>query len=150
MNSNNSWPFEPGSSGVLAAGRWLWLRATLWALLLSTGALVIFLATQFLTPWLHLPPNSNYPIVLLLPIAAFVLYALSVHEGEQRVATEVLPSFRMLGDLIVGAVFGFCMLSAMLSLTVDAPSLSRGMAPLATRLRRFSCLTAICPACWKS
>jgi len=115
MNRNNSWPFETGSSGVLASGRWLWLRAILWALLLSSGTMVIFLATQFLAPWLHLPPSSNYPIVLLLPVVAFVLYAFTVHKAEQRVATEVLPFFRMLGDLIVGAVFGFCMLSAMLA-----------------------------------
>ena len=79
MNSNNSWPFELGSCGVLAPGRWLWVRAMLWALLLSSGALAIFLATQFLAPWLHLPPSSNYPIVFLLPLAALVLYALSVH-----------------------------------------------------------------------
>jgi membrane protease YdiL (CAAX protease family) len=116
MNSNALWPFEPGMSGVLAPGRWLWLRAVLWALLLSSGTLVVFLATQFLGPWLHLPTNSNYAIVSLFPIAAFVLYAFSVRKGERRVAIEVLPSFAMFGDLIVGAVFGFCMLCAMVSL----------------------------------
>jgi len=116
MIRNNAWPFEPGSTGVLAPGRWLWLRSILWALLLASGTLVIFLATQFLAPWLHLPPSSNYPIVLLLPIAAFMFYALAVHQAERRVATEVLPFSRMFGDLIIGAVFGFCMLSAMLAL----------------------------------
>jgi len=116
MNSKALWQFEPGTSGVLAPGRWLWLRAVLWALLLSGGTLLIFLATQFLSPWLHLPANSNYAIVFLLPIAAFALYAFSIHKGERRVAIEVLPSVAMLGELITGALFGFCILCAMVGL----------------------------------
>lgn len=116
MNTNTSWPFESGSSGVLAPGRWLWLRAMLWSLLLSSGTLAIFLATQSLSSWLHLPRSANYPIVLLLPIAAFVLYAFAVRKAERRFASEVLPSFCMLGDLIIGGLFGFLMVSAMLGL----------------------------------
>ena len=116
MNQNSSWPYEKGSAGVLAPGRWLWLRAMLWAIMLSSGTMVIFLATQFLSSWLHLPRMANYPIVLLLPIAAFVLYAFAVHKAERRFATEVLPSFPMLGDLVVGGSLGFFMVSAMLGL----------------------------------
>jgi uncharacterized protein len=116
MNSNTFWQFEPGTSGVLSPGRWLWLRAMLWALLLSSGTLVVFLATQFLSPWLHLPSNSNYAIVCFFPLAAFALYAFSIRKGERRVAIEVLPSLTMLGDLITGALFGFCILCAMLGL----------------------------------
>jgi CAAX protease family protein len=116
MNSNSFWQFEPGTSGVLASGRWLWLRAVLWALLLSSGTLVILLATQFLSPWLHLPANSNYATVLLFPIAAFALYAFSIHKGERRLAIEVLPSFAMLRDLTVGALLGFGIISAIVGL----------------------------------
>jgi membrane protease YdiL (CAAX protease family) len=116
MSCDNRWQFEHGTSGVLSPGRWLWLRAMLWALLLSSGALAIFLATQFLGPWLHLPANSSYAIVLILPIAAFVLYAFSVHKGERRIAFEVLPSFAMVEDLAIGALFGFCILWAMVGL----------------------------------
>jgi hypothetical protein len=116
MNSNTSWQFELGVSGVLAPGRWLWLRAVLWALLLASCTLAIFLATQFLGPWLHLPANSNYAIVFLLPIVAFVLYAFSVHNGERRIATEVRPSLVMLLDLTAGALLGFCMLCAIVGL----------------------------------
>jgi len=116
MNSNTLWQFELGVSGVLAPGRWLWLRAVLWALLLASCTLAIFLATQFLGPWLHLPANSNYAIVFLLPIVAFVLYAFSVHNGERRIATEVRPSLVMLLDLTAGALLGFCMLCAIVGL----------------------------------
>lgn len=116
MNRDISWPFETGTEGVLAPGRWLWLRAVLWALLLSSGTLAIFLATQLLGPSLHLPANSKYAIVSLFPIAAFVLYAFIVRKGERRLAIEVTPSFATLGDLIAGALFGFCILCAMLGL----------------------------------
>jgi membrane protease YdiL (CAAX protease family) len=114
MDSKPLWQFEQGASGVLASGRWLWLRAILWALLLSTGSMIIFLATQFLGPWLHLPANSSYVIVLLFPIAAFMLYALGVRLGERRIAIEVLPTSAMLPNLGVGALLGFLMLYAML------------------------------------
>jgi uncharacterized protein len=116
MNSNTFWQFEPGTSGVLSPGRWLWLKAVLWALVLSSGTLAIFLATQVLGPLLRLPANSSYAIVLIFPIAAFALYALSVHKGERRIAVEVLPSFAMVGDLTMGALFGFCILWAMVGL----------------------------------
>jgi membrane protease YdiL (CAAX protease family) len=116
MNSNTFWQFEPGTSGVLSPGRWLCLKAVLWALVLSSGTLAIFLATQVLGPWLRLPANSSYAIVLICPIAAFALYALSVHKGERRIAVEVLPSFAMVGDLTMGALFGFCILWAMVGL----------------------------------
>jgi membrane protease YdiL (CAAX protease family) len=112
MNYKNDWPFQLGTSGILAPGRWLWLRAVLCTLLLFSGTLVVFIATQLLSTWLHLPPNSNYAIVLLLPIGAFVLYAFVVRKAERRVAVEVLPSFAMLKDLITGILFGFCMLCA--------------------------------------
>jgi len=114
MDSKQLWQFEQGKSGVLASGRWLWLRAILWALLLSTGTMVIFLGTQFLGPWLHLPANSSYVIVLLFPIAAFMLYGFGVQQGERRIATEVLPTPAMLPDLAVGALLGFLILCAML------------------------------------
>ena len=39
MTNNATWPIELGTTGVLGAGRWLWLRAILWAALLSAGAL---------------------------------------------------------------------------------------------------------------
>jgi hypothetical protein len=73
MNSNTLWSFEPGTSGVLAPGPWLWLRAVLWALLLASCTLAIFLATQFPGPWLHLPANSNCAIVFLFAHAGIAL-----------------------------------------------------------------------------
>jgi hypothetical protein len=33
MTNNATWPIELGTTGVLGAGRWLWLRAILWAVM---------------------------------------------------------------------------------------------------------------------
>ncbi len=94
------------------SGRWLWLRAVLWATLLSAGAMALFLATQYLGAWLHLPPNSSYAIVLGIPILAFVLYGLVVRAAEKRAPTEVLPGAGTLTEILIGAVLGVVMLCA--------------------------------------
>jgi membrane protease YdiL (CAAX protease family) len=116
MQSKTIWPIELGSSGVLAYGRWLWLRSILWAVLLSAGAIGFFFASQYLGGWLHLPPTSAYVIVLGTPIIAFVAYATVVRLGERRAAIEVLPSVGMFSELLIGAALGFLMLCAMTTL----------------------------------
>jgi hypothetical protein len=116
MQTKPTWPLEEGTMGVLTAGRWLSLRAVLWAALLSAGALAFFLATQYLGPWFHLKPNSYYVIVLGIPILAFVVYAVVVRAAEARTAVEVLPSAGMLTDILIGAAIGFVMLCAMTAL----------------------------------
>jgi membrane protease YdiL (CAAX protease family) len=110
MNNRATWSFEAGTRGVLAAGRWLRVRAVLWALLLAAGAFAFFLCTQYLGAWLHLPANAAYAIFLGIPLLAFVAYAAAVRAAEARTPLEVLPSAGMLVDLVIGAGLGFCML----------------------------------------
>jgi uncharacterized protein len=111
MNDATMWSFDPGSSGVLAPGRWLSLRAVLWTVLLSAGAFAFFESTQYLGSWLHLPQNSSYAIVLGIPILAFVVYAKVVQVAERRSPVEVLPNARTIPDLLIGAAIGVILLS---------------------------------------
>ena len=111
MNDIAIWQFDVGISGVLAPGRWLKLRAVLWAALLSVGAFAFFLLSQYLGTWLHLPPNSAYLIVLGIPILAFVVYTWVVRVAERRSPVEVLPNARTIPDLLTGAAIGVIMLS---------------------------------------
>jgi membrane protease YdiL (CAAX protease family) len=104
------WPLELGTAGVLVAGRWLWLRAILWATLLFADAFAFFLSTQFVGPWLHLSSNAAYPVVFGIPILAFVAYAFVVHAGEKRTPIEVLPGPGTITDILIGAAIGFVML----------------------------------------
>jgi membrane protease YdiL (CAAX protease family) len=107
IKSKVTWTLELGTSGVLAPGRWLWLRAVLWAALLSAGALGFLFSTIDLTSWLNLPPNSSYITFLVLPLLAFLTYALVVRLAEARTPVEVHPSAGMLSELMFGAVIGF-------------------------------------------
>jgi uncharacterized protein len=107
MTNNATWPIELGTTGVLGAGRWLWLRAILWAALLSAGALGFLFGTMDLRGWLNLPPNSSYVIFLVVPLLGFVTYAVIVRFAEARTPVEVLPSAGMLTELLTGATIGF-------------------------------------------
>ena len=117
MKNEVSWPLELGTTGVLAAGRWLWLRAVLWAALLSAGALGFLFSTLDIRGWLNLPPNSSYVIFLVEPLLAFVTYAVVVRLAEARKPVEVLPSAGMFTELLIGAAIGFitlCFTTALL------------------------------------
>jgi uncharacterized protein len=107
MTNNATWPIELGTTGVLGAGRWLWLRAILWAALLSAGALGFLFGTMDLRGWLNLPPNSSYVIFLVVPLLGFVTYAVIVRFAEARTPVEVLPSAGMLTELLTGTTIGF-------------------------------------------
>ena len=116
MKNNTTWSLEVRTAGVLTSGRWLRLRAVLWAALLSAGAMAFFLATQYAEPWLHLPANSSYAVVLGIPLLAFVAYTVVVRAAEARAAVEVLPVAGMLTDILIGAALGFAMLCTMTAL----------------------------------
>jgi membrane protease YdiL (CAAX protease family) len=107
MENRTTWPLDVGTTGVLAAGRWLRLRAVLWAALLSAGALGFLFSTIDLRSWLNLPPNSSYVIFLVVPLLAFVTYAVVVRLAEARMPVEVLPFAGMLTELLIGATIGF-------------------------------------------
>jgi uncharacterized protein len=113
MNNESSWPIELGNSGILASGRWLRIRSILWATLLTAAALGCFLASQYLTGWLHLPPGGSYFVVLGVPILAFLGYAMLVKMAEKRNAVEVFLYAGMIAEISVGALSGFLFLCAM-------------------------------------
>jgi membrane protease YdiL (CAAX protease family) len=98
MNDIAIWQFDVGTS-------------VLWAALLFAGAFAFFLSTQFLSSWLHLPPNSSYAIVLGAPILSFVVYRLVVRTWEKRSPVEVLPNARTIPDILIGAAIGVILLS---------------------------------------
>jgi membrane protease YdiL (CAAX protease family) len=112
MNNTTTWSFEVGRNGVLAAGRWLQLRAVLWAALLFAGAFAFFLSTVYLQSWLHLPRDAAYTIFLGVPILAFVAYAVVVRKAEARTPIEVVPCAGMLIEVLIGSSIGFTMLCA--------------------------------------
>ena len=110
MKKFATWSFEVGTRGVLVAGRWLQLRAILWAMLLFAAAFGFFLSTQYIGTWLHLPANAAYAVFLGIPVLALIAYASVVRIAEKRRPIEVLPGPGMITDLLIGASIGFAML----------------------------------------
>ena len=78
------WKLTLGDDGVLIAGRFLWLRALVWAAILFAGALFFFFASIFLGTWAHLRAWANYPIALGVPCLAYSAYAMAVRNGESK------------------------------------------------------------------
>jgi membrane protease YdiL (CAAX protease family) len=103
MNNNQEWPIVLGTSGILVPGRWLRLRAVIWAIFLSACVLGLFVLTQYLGGWLHLPPNSSYYIVLGIPLLALVGYGLLVAAAEGRRPVEVLPHRGTIAEITMGS-----------------------------------------------
>jgi membrane protease YdiL (CAAX protease family) len=112
MFQNIQWHLELGDKGVLSPGRWLWLRAILWASLLFSAGFFFFYASQFLGHWLHLPNQSSYATALGVPILAFWLYAIAIKKGEERNASEVIPTRSFVYDLLMGAAIGTVLITA--------------------------------------
>ena len=110
MSNNHAGSQELATTGVLAPGRCLWLRAVLWATLLSAGAFGFFLATLKVPSALSLSLNSTYAIFLGSPLLAFVTYAFVVRGAERRTPIEVLPCAQTVADILIGAAIGFVML----------------------------------------
>ena len=105
------WRLDIGERGVLAPGRWLWLRANGWAVLLFGVAFGGFLASIEFADWLNLPRAFAYLFAGLFPIATTLLYAWLVRMGERRMASEVAlrhaPS-----DLLAGWLLGTVFMTA--------------------------------------
>jgi membrane protease YdiL (CAAX protease family) len=116
MNIESDWPIVLGSSGILAPGRWLRLRAILWAIFLSGCALGLFVLTQYLGGWLHLPRSSSYYIVLGIPLLALVGYGFLVSSAEGRTPVEVLLRRGTIAEIVLGALLGFTLLCTLTAL----------------------------------
>ncbi len=99
-----------GDAGVLRPGRWRWLRALGWMVLLFV------VATLLLYPgWLELPGVGAAVIRPVLTLVAYLAYAAAVRWGERRVPDELGPRVA-LPELLVGLAIGTGMFA--LSLTI--------------------------------
>lgn len=105
--------FDPGSSGVLAPGRFLTLRALLWAGLLFAVALAFFFASVFGARWIGLRGHSFYVPPIVLPLLACLIYAALVRGFERRAPWEFRIGVPMLAELPIGFVFGGALITAM-------------------------------------
>ncbi|WP_232474037.1 CPBP family intramembrane glutamic endopeptidase [Sphingomonas sp. MA1305] len=92
-----------GDAGVLRPGRWRWLRALGWMVLLFV------VATLLLYPgWLRLPGVGPEVIRPVLTLIAYLGYAVAVRWGERRVPDELAPRVA-LPELLLGLAIGIGM-----------------------------------------
>lgn len=116
-----------GNAGVLAPGRWFYLRAIAWAVVLFVFAALVFVGSIQLTEWLDLPGGSAYWIGILLPLVGLAVYGLAVRLGERRSPSEIgwrnAPGYLLLGG-VVG--FAFMALSLLLLWGLGLNKVSQG------------------------
>lgn len=107
------WNFVPGDTGWLSAGRWLWARATTWAIVLFAVALAFFVAAVRGPSWLGLAGTWSYVAAATLPPLAFIAYTYLVKWVEHRQAQEVAPHGSMWRDLVAGCASGIALVTCM-------------------------------------
>jgi hypothetical protein len=99
-------PIVPSDAGALAPGRWRWLRALGW-MVVVLGAVVASLAVQALL--VKLPgastPTAKAAMSLAVLVLAYLVYAAMVRWGERRPVTE-LGLAAMPRDLALGLLIG--------------------------------------------
>jgi hypothetical protein len=113
-----------GSGGVLAPGRWRWLRALGWLAVLCVATVLMFnlaaKATLLLMVWAvgiqptpAIPAPASYRLVAAIAgcVALVVTYWGAVRFGERRPVPE-LNLRHAPGDLLLGLVIGAALLSA--------------------------------------
>jgi membrane protease YdiL (CAAX protease family) len=101
-------PIVLGSAGVLAPGRWRWLCALCWMLVLTVALLVIAAL-----PALRglIPGKPAWALPLLVTVAVplcYLAYGAAVRGGDKRPATEIAPR-HLPGDLAIGLLVGLGM-----------------------------------------
>ena len=114
MNTNLS-RIRPAERGVLAPGRWLWPRATVWMLVLFAVTTLAFFASFQLSDWFPGFKGHGYAVAILIPVAMLLLYAGAVRLWEHRAVTEFALSKAPL-ELIAGAAIGFAFITLVLLL----------------------------------
>lgn len=113
MMSSAAGMIDLGDAGVLTPGRWRWLRAIVWMMaLFAVEAILLFQKLPL--------PASYEPIAwVVLTVAGYGVYAVSVRYGERRTPTEIalrpLPAELLIG-LAIGAGM-FTLVFATLRLT---------------------------------
>ena len=101
-----------GSSGVLAPGKWRWLRSLGWMVALCVAIVVAFNAVAKAVLWLIAPNHQESSAARLIAatagsVAILVVYAAAVRWGERRTVDELelrpAPRELALGMLTGGA-----------------------------------------------
>ncbi|THD51222.1 type II CAAX endopeptidase family protein [Phenylobacterium sp.] len=109
------WKLDLGNRGVLTPGRWLWVRATAWGLVLFGVALAGFIASIALASWLKLPVAFSRLFAGVLPVLTTLIYAAAVRRFEKRAVTEFAIGNAPL-ELAIGGLLGFGFIAAILLL----------------------------------
>jgi len=99
-----------GSAGVLAPGKWRWLRALAWLAALCVAVVLTYNLVAKGALWaltLRTPPDSADRLVAAIAgcVAILAFYAAGVRLGERRTAVELAlpPALR---DLLLGILIG--------------------------------------------
>jgi membrane protease YdiL (CAAX protease family) len=104
FDNSEMWQLERATAGILAPGRWFWLRSILWTLCLFAFAALTFFASLQLGDWMRWPMQSQIYIGIFTPILGLVGYALAVRFGERRWPLELslarVPAYILLGTLV--------------------------------------------------
>lgn len=113
-----------GSAGVLAPGRWRWLRALVWLALLCVATILLFNLVAKAALWLMIsaggivvtaasPAPAAYRLVAAIAgcIALVATYWAAVRFGEKRPVPE-LDLRRAPSDLLLGLGIGAALLTA--------------------------------------
>ncbi|MFT4111614.1 lysostaphin resistance A-like protein [Silvibacterium sp.] len=126
---SNTHVFDPGSSGILAAGRFFYARVVAWAVLLFAIATVFFFASVFGAHWLGLRGNWFYALAMVLPPLACCIYAVLVHFFERREVREFEFTPSLIPEGVAGFVFGGVFIAAMwgLLLSIGLYTMHRGV-----------------------
>ena len=96
---------ELGDDGVLAAGRWRWLRVVGWMMMLFA----VTVAISSLPAVAHLMPGRPVWLVRTLAVVsallAYIAYARLVRRGERRLPGEIAPA-ALPRDIAIGLAVG--------------------------------------------
>ncbi|WP_267394784.1 MULTISPECIES: type II CAAX endopeptidase family protein [unclassified Sphingomonas] len=99
---------ELGEAGVLAPGRWRWLRALGWMVVLFLACLAAMSLQAATKAVLHPPEAVLKGVAVASAVIAYLLYAGLVRWGERRVPAEL--ALRALPrDLLLGIAIGLGM-----------------------------------------
>lgn len=102
------WSVVLGSAGVLAPGRWRWLRAIGWMVALFVLILTVS-AVPLVTHLLPYRPAWLSPAgAAVATLLCYVAYMLAVRHGERRAPDEIAPR-GAIGDVVVGWLIGLGM-----------------------------------------
>ena len=94
-----------GDAGVLAPGRWRWLRAIGWMLLLVAVTIGCAATSGAIGRWLGTPSAVRLALGLVILAVLYALYVLLVRRGERRPVSELAPA-AALPELGTGLAIG--------------------------------------------